>query len=361
MDSLNTLIQLFAAIYVTITFDDLLFRRFWTANKYQMVVSNFNSYQFQLSTPRTNEILQQVKVSTTREEYVSRLRGGYMLLACISFLLFNVFYDTSDLLMTGGEITLFAMVVYHIMAILVLEFWGGRLFWMVLIFTGSIVIYVLVSILETQVNEVIGPIISEYLLKWLIVALVMCPVFMRLFALWLYSNIYIDRLRYCTDVEYKNYTSSLKAVETHDRSLLHESYKGALIDSFFESLSTQSTSSQDVCLGPLAQHLADHLRKIYSPPSKMALLLFGLKHFISKGANDKVDISKSSIFQFNSSDKTVLNPKHYKILSESEMDTLCSEYEKINPKPPFKHFCEQNNADYTKVKAYRKNWLKNKR
>ena len=88
MNDLNTLVQFLSAIYLTITIDNLMFNRFWTADLYSLTEKSLYEFDFCLSSPKKKALLDVIKSRAVITEQIARRRGGYFLLFCLSLLVF---------------------------------------------------------------------------------------------------------------------------------------------------------------------------------------------------------------------------------------------------------------------------------
>lgn len=86
MNELNTIVQFLSAIYLTITIDSLMFKRFWTPNLYGIVSEELKKYDFALSSPVRQQLLSVIKGYGNEVDEKSRRRGSYFLALCITML-----------------------------------------------------------------------------------------------------------------------------------------------------------------------------------------------------------------------------------------------------------------------------------
>lgn len=52
LSDLNTIVQFFSALYVTIAIDNMMFNRFWTPDVFAVVENALKKFDFALSTPK---------------------------------------------------------------------------------------------------------------------------------------------------------------------------------------------------------------------------------------------------------------------------------------------------------------------
>lgn len=56
LSDLNTIVQFFSALYVTIAIDNMMFNRFWTPDVFAVVENALKKFDFALSTPKQQEL-----------------------------------------------------------------------------------------------------------------------------------------------------------------------------------------------------------------------------------------------------------------------------------------------------------------
>lgn len=61
LSDLNTIVQFFSALYVTIAIDNMMFNRFWTPDVFAVVENALKKFDFALSTPKQQELLNVIK------------------------------------------------------------------------------------------------------------------------------------------------------------------------------------------------------------------------------------------------------------------------------------------------------------
>lgn len=62
LSDLNTIVQFFSALYVTIAIDNMMFNRFWTPDVFAVVENALKKFDFALSTPKQQELLNVILV-----------------------------------------------------------------------------------------------------------------------------------------------------------------------------------------------------------------------------------------------------------------------------------------------------------
>lgn len=68
LSDLNTIVQFFSALYVTIAIDNMMFNRFWTPDVFAVVENALKKFDFALSTPKQQELLNVMRLIQAQEE-----------------------------------------------------------------------------------------------------------------------------------------------------------------------------------------------------------------------------------------------------------------------------------------------------
>lgn len=91
MNDLDTITQLFAAIYITLAVDIQFFQRFWSQTYYHTVTKIIDKYNFNKSSKLQQELLSDIKQQATSWETSSRKRGILMFGFCLAVLIYATF------------------------------------------------------------------------------------------------------------------------------------------------------------------------------------------------------------------------------------------------------------------------------
>ena len=91
ISDLNTFVQYFAALYFTICIDSVVTRRFWSPDYYKLVIKTIEMYDFKQSKNIRYNLYNQIKNTATALKDKSMKRGVFMLLLCVSIMLYSAF------------------------------------------------------------------------------------------------------------------------------------------------------------------------------------------------------------------------------------------------------------------------------
>ena len=353
MNDLNTLVQFFSALYVTITIDSLMFKRFWTPDLYGIVQSNLNRFKFALSTPSNEKLLKQIKGYASQIDSQSRRRGGYFLMICVSLLIlfsFEVSFDVKIL-----PILYFSLLISVVIAGVV---------YIIGIFCWNRWLHVVLSFLFVVLLNVFGvylfsltffePIYlwatnnAELILFWLklvTIILIVTPILIRLYINWLNSEVYMKYLVVVLQGEYDAFVKTKDAIDKKDKSLADNSYDLIFKDAFFSD-----SPEKDQVYTALVDRLVERLINICKPVSTLKLL----KYRYSKSYKGTNPIERDDVKTYTLPlDDDVKNMS----LDNTRFNSLCMEYSKLQG-VSLEKFCKEKGMEKFKFQEYRKIWLK---
>lgn len=85
LSDLNTIVQFFSALYVTIAIDNMMFNRFWTPDVFAVVENALKKFDFALSTPKQQELLNVIKTGLLRLIQAQEEKGLFILCSVFLF------------------------------------------------------------------------------------------------------------------------------------------------------------------------------------------------------------------------------------------------------------------------------------
>lgn len=282
LNELNTIVQFLAALYVTITIDNIVIRRFWTPDLYMIVKKTLTKFDFALSSPAQEGLLASIQASAAIVEKQSRLRGAYFLLLCISILVFNCF--ESNISDTASPVFYFSILVTLIVACLFYIY--GMYRW---IQWRSIIICYVILLLVFTLNVLLPLHIDSFngwrawmtsyvttiliLDKIFIIALLSIPILIRLFLNWLNSSVYVNCLNEKLNKEYESYKKTADAIKTKNRKNCDAKYDEVYKDVFYSN-----TLTEDNVNTAIVKKLVEYLEKTCAPMTSWQLLWYRIKN-----------------------------------------------------------------------------------
>lgn len=266
MNDLDTITQLFAAIYITLAVDIQFFQRFWSQTYYRTVTKIIAKYNFNKSTKLQQELLSDIKQQATSLESSSRKRGILMFCFCLIVLIYVIFETPTDSDDAHIQVTLFSFFTF------IVAFFCHRLLtsWMGSLITGGLLLCVLLipyqGIFVKYLPNVLNVINAEFA-KIIIICTLGIPILWQLFSNWLYSTVYTKYLVKLLNKEAIDYKTTIIAKRERDSSKLPESYKSVMA-----SLQISGETNEDVQITEINNVLNQRLKEACKYPSFCSLL-----------------------------------------------------------------------------------------
>jgi hypothetical protein len=353
MSDLNTLIQFFAAIYVTISLDNVLLRRFWSPNLYGIAKKALGKFDFALSTPLRESLICDIKQSANRVDRQSRQRGCFVLINCIYLLIYIAFenrltdrydeiiYSEYYIRLCSLAATIFCSIGIYIYGIFKWNQWRGIVKSCLLV----VVIYILFYIISSLVWQDEWALILYnnrliLFIKMLVLLCISLPIIMRLTLNWIYSEVFIDSLTASLSIENDKYMKTRKGIDEKDSSLCDPAYSGVITNLF-----VQNSHNADLQDSEFKKALVDRLIVACKFKPSWELLRY---YFIHRKDADNAKDDKTSNVTNNSIE--------YALPQNDDFEALCAEYESTNVS--IKTFCRNKNINIDKFRSYRNNRLK---
>lgn len=268
MSDLNTITQLFAAIYMTLAVDIQFFQRFWSQTYYRTVTKIITKYSFSKSTKLQQELLSDIKQQATTLETSSRKRGILMFCFCLTVLIYASFETPTDSDDTHGYIRMIFLSFFTFIV-----FWFSRKLLSSWIFS-LITIVILLCLLFIPYQETFIKhfphaiaIINVRLSKIIVICILVIPISWQIFSNWLYSTVYTKYLVKLLNKEAADYNAAIIAKREKDSSKLPESYKSVMA-----SLYISGETNEDVQITEINNKLSQGLKEACKYPSFCTLL-----------------------------------------------------------------------------------------
>ena len=271
ISDLDTIVQLFAAIYTTLAIDIQFFQRFWSQAYYHTVTQIVKEYGFCNSSKHQNAFEIHIKENADLLEKNSRKRGVFMFLFCLILLIYSAFEESEDYL----HISFFS-----IFSLLIVPFCHYLLKkWNYIILLLLVLLFILIIPYQTSLEGYI-PIIKNLsnvtFTKTIIIVTLIYPITWQLFSNWLYSIIYQKYLVEILNKEADDYQAAFKAISSGKRELLPDTYESTIVSIHF-----QDDNSADMPITELNKTLDNRLKEACKQPHFMTLI-----RYIRKKANE---------------------------------------------------------------------------
>lgn len=273
-----TLIQFFAAIYLTLSFDNVLFKNIWSLNYVQIIQSRMKIlFSEKSGTLFDNKIKSTIEETVSIVEKQSRLRG----FVCLFLSVFTLWYIGGETVLSQNGIEGFTILQYHLpytlfllsttIVFFIVVVWVNRLLYVAILCTLALVIYIAAYIFDCNIllNIRFVRVITENINNIIPVALFI-PLAYQLFVSWLYSDNYYYILGGKIKKEHELYNKAINAKEPEE---LPEEYDEAIKTTFFDK---QKDSKSDTKVTNIVSILNKRLQNTLSVPSMFEILKYAL-------------------------------------------------------------------------------------
>lgn len=270
----GTLIQFFAAIYITLSFDNILFRNIWSLNYVQIIQDRMKVLFSEKGSLFDNKIKNTIEETSSALEKKSRLRG----FVCLIFSVFTLWYIGKEQTITGANLTLYHLPYTLLLLTITVVFfiviiWVKRLLYVAFLCTLAFVVYVMSSIFDvsfllnfdfvSRINanvDKIAPVILSL------------PLLYQLFVSWLYSDNYYYILGGKIKEEYNLYN---KAITAQCPEEMPEEYNRAIKKAYFDK---QKNSNKDTKVTNIINELYNRLQSALSIPSMWEIMSYAIRN-----------------------------------------------------------------------------------
>jgi len=234
---LNSFVQFMAAIYLTLTIDSLLFKRYWSPAYYEMVTKQLEQYKFKSTQHLEQKLQDSIKDMEDVITTTARKRGAVMLIACLTTLIFAAFELTCPEITAKPDVVAahtnqyvcFDLYLYLTMIAFVLFMW-----WMV----NFLVVLVVVTLLPLVFLLNLSPALLSHIQclhfisdsRILLIIVLLLPIVYQITVNWLYSDVFRKYLIRSLNSVYKDYRSAKDAFAKENASLLPDSYKDIAVE-----------------------------------------------------------------------------------------------------------------------------------
>lgn len=332
--SLSTLVQFLGAIYVTIVFDNILFRRFWSPDYYTLLYAELQHFDL----PQTSDIkkwLNSIKDKNHIFQEHSRKRGAiFLYTSFVTLMCCGIIGDSDSIL----EYPFVVLYLFSYIMVFLMPSVMSRWIWLLLSIMVETIIFV-ASFFFQPFDIYIG--ISVTLKRLILSLLLLLPILYQVIKSWFYSTAlkcyYIQELNHIS-AEYKDVR---RALDEKNSSCIPSTYNDAFVKNTFEE-----SDKEDRQLTSINKILLEQLSKALSNYSYKKLF----KAYISNPPkNEKEEISLIDEYQsvntYNKEYKTYTDVVYIK--------SMVALYEQTDPRPKIEAFCEDHRIDVTTFRNYR--------
>lgn len=287
----STLIQFVAAIYVTLSFDNWLFKSLWSMGYAKLINERVESLFKVSSSTIEKHLVDSVSNNAALIEKRSRLRGFFCLLYC-SATLWYVGYEQNSLSFnsTQNEIDKFhlsfaAFTLLSVFGFFAVSIWAMRLLHAFEVCVLLVVGFVLLNCFDLSACMSMS-IFSHFVrnLNLYCSILVVLPLLYQIILTWLYSDNYYYILGANIRSNYEDYQKALNADGIDSAP---EIYKDVFGQAFFDSKKDNTT---DTSITNITKKIKEQLLVATKVPSQIELLKYAIKHSFGHRVDELKDL-----------------------------------------------------------------------
>ncbi len=345
---LSVLIQFLAAIYVTISLDNMIGRRFWSPDYYNLVDNQLSLVNKEFSSKKLKLLQAKIEEKEKSLESKSRKRGTYMLFVCVTFLVYIGFEIPARSESSENVACQFSPTVMLMMVSLVLlsshfslKTWN-RTIVMCLMTVATMVVSLIFDGKLPKPNLIM--ILCNYM-KILLVVIAMLPILYQLYVNWLYSKAYVIYLHSEISRELSSYHKAKSGIESGQGEMIPQEYNDVIKQLYVKKI------DGDYAITAINNCFYELLDKICTPPTPHRLLVFCWK-------NRKLNLTVPTVSHAENEELLPMERDESPNQDVDGFELLFEEYEKMMPKIPLRTFCQNKHIDYNMFHAYYKMQLK---
>lgn len=276
----SSFIEFLAAVYVSMTLNNDICRRFWTPNYTSKFREALNSYNFEGSSKFFDGIVEDVDNHHKHIEDLSQKKGAIMLVLCIVALIIIGFEESLDIngLAVGFYISSFLSIITLTFSNFFLKKWR----WVVCSISGILLFSFLGYSFSTELISYTQHLKFLFEIRRIVLVIfLLIPIIYQLFINWLHSSIYNRHLNAIFSKEYDDYAKAKSGLANHNVALVSRDYREAIGSSLIRK------DEQD-SVNVLADVLKSRLSGI-TTPSHHILIISWIKYLIANKRNNKIE------------------------------------------------------------------------
>lgn len=293
MNHYSTIVQFTAAIYLTLSFDNILFRCLWSLDYARLINERISKLSLTASTKIAEELKRNITANAKLIEKKSRLRGFFVLVFAIITMWVMGFEQECEVnikmlneLHLVYFVYLFLSVAGFIISCLCIE----RLLYQFFLCMLIIFISYVVSFLDLRF-------LMEYrLTHWIVInisvissVIILLPLIIQLVITWLYSENYYYMLSAKIKKEYDLYNQAINARQSEE---LPDEYGKAINQCWFDK---EQGGTNDTKITNLTKTLKERLEAAIKTPSVLLIVKYAMVNLFKIKKDELVLIDNSDI------------------------------------------------------------------
>lgn len=289
----STIVQFAAAIYLTLSFDNVLFRNLWSLDYARLINERISKLSLTTSTKIAEELKRNITANAKLVEKKSRLRGFFVLVFTIITMWvmgFEQRCENNIQLIQALNITYFVYVMFSVVGFIFSCIFIERLLYQFLL----CVLILIVSFVSICINLCFP--IEYHTTLWIVnnisvisSALVLIPLLIQLVITWLYSENYYYMLSGAIKNEYVLYNKAISAQKADE---LPEEYVKAINQCWYDK---EQGGINDTKITHFSKTLQERLEAAIKTPSVSVIAKYAITNMFKIKKDELMLIENSDI------------------------------------------------------------------
>ena len=289
----STIIQFAAAIYLTLSFDNVLFKSLWSLDYARLINERISKLSLTTSSKIAEELKRNITANATYIEKKSRLRGFFVLIfAIVTMWIMGFEQECSDKIHQVIELHLvyFVYLTLSVIGFIISCVLIERLLYQFIL----CVLILFISFLSIYQNLYF--IMECHTLYWLInhiseigSIIIVVPLIIQLVMTWLYSENYYYMLSAKIKKEYDLYNQAIKASKSEE---LPNEYREAISQCWYDK---EHGETNDTKITNLTKTLKERLEAAVKTPPVLDIVKYAIANMFTIKKDELVHIDNSDI------------------------------------------------------------------
>ena len=293
MNHYSTIIQFTAAIYLTLSFDNVLFRSLWSLDYARLINERISRLSLTTSSKIAEELKRNITANAGLIEKKSRLRGFFVL----AFTIITMWimgleqeYGGSTQQLNELHLVYFVYLAFSVAGFIISCFFIERLLYQFFLCVSILIISYMVSFLNLYF------LLECRLTHWMVINIsvitsvfILIPLLIQLVTTWLYSENYYYMLSAKIKKEYDLYNQAIRAKKSEE---LPNEYREAISQCWYDK---EQGEANDTKITNLSKTLKERLEAAIKTPSVFLIVKYAMANMFKIKKDELVLIDNSDI------------------------------------------------------------------
>lgn len=293
MNHYSTIVQFAAAIYLTLSFDNVLFRSLWSLDYARLINERISRLSLTTSSKIAEELKRNITANAGLIEKKSRLRGFFILAFTIITMWIMGFeqeYGGSTQQLNELHLVYFVYLALSVAGFIISCFFIERLLYQFFLCVSILIISYMVSFLNLYF------LLECRMTHWMVINIsvitsvfILIPLLIQLVTTWLYSENYYYMLSAKIKKEYDLYNQAIRAKKSEE---LPNEYRGAISQCWYDK---EQGETNDTKITNLSKTLKERLEAAIKTPSVFVIVKYAMANMFKIKKDELVLIDNSDI------------------------------------------------------------------